>query len=75
MPKIDEMVRQRISAAEYERYRRDPERPAFLQELRAHEISGRRIEDVLASITAQPLTGARSISAVLHGRRGNNRPR
>ena len=30
-PKIDEMVRQRITPAEYERYRHDPERPAFLQ--------------------------------------------
>lgn len=70
VPKIDEMVRQRITPAEYERYRRDPERPALLQELRAHEIGGRRIEDVLDSITAEPLTGARSIAAVLHGRAG-----
>ena len=30
VPKIDEMVRQRIPAAEYERYLHDPERPAFL---------------------------------------------
>jgi conjugative relaxase-like TrwC/TraI family protein len=70
VPKIDEMVRQRITPAEYERYRRDPERPAFLQQLRAHEIGGRRIEDVLDSITAEPLAGARSIAAVLHGRAG-----
>ena len=70
VPKIDEMVRQRVTPAEYERYRRDPERPALLQELRAHEIGGRRIEDVLDSITAEPLSGARSIAAVLHGRAG-----
>jgi conjugative relaxase-like TrwC/TraI family protein len=70
VPQIDEMVRQRVTPAEYERYRRDPERPAFLQELRAHEIGGRRIEDVLDSITAEPLAGARSIAAVLHGRAG-----
>jgi hypothetical protein len=69
-PKIDEMVRQRISAPEYERYRADPERPAFLQLLREHEIGGRRIEDVLDSITAEPLTGLRSIAAGLHGRAG-----
>ena len=31
VPQIDEMVRQRIPAAEYERYLTDPERPAFLQ--------------------------------------------
>ena len=70
VPKIDEMVRQRIPAAEYERYRHDPERPAFLQALREHEIGGRRIEDVLDSITAEPLTGLRSIAAGLHGRTG-----
>ncbi len=70
VPKIDEMVRQRISEADYERYRRDPARPAFLEALRAHEIGGRAIEDVLDAVTADPLDGARSIAAVLHGRAG-----
>jgi conjugative relaxase-like TrwC/TraI family protein len=70
VPKIDEMVRQRIPAAEYERYRRDPERPAFLQTLREHEIGGRPIPDLLDSITAEPLDGLRSIAAGLHGRAG-----
>ena len=41
-PQIDEEIRQRISPREYERYLKDPERPALLQELRAHEIGGRR---------------------------------
>ena len=70
VPKIDEMVRARIPAAEYERYLTDPERPAFLNLLREHEIGGRRIEDVLDSITAEPLDGLRSIAAGLHGRAG-----
>lgn len=70
VPKIDQMVRERIAPAEYERYLRDPERPALLQTLREHEIGGRRIEDVLDSITAEPLTGLRSIAAGLHGRAG-----
>ena len=35
-----------------------------------HEIGGRPIADVLDSITATPLDGARSIAAVLHGRAG-----
>jgi AAA domain/TrwC relaxase len=74
VPKIDEMVRQRVTPREYERYRTDPERPAFLQELRAHEIGGRRIEDVLDSITAQPMDGLRSIAAGLHGRLGKADP-
>jgi AAA domain len=75
VPQIDDMVRQRITWADYQRYLNDPERPAFLQELRRHEIGGRRIEDVLDSITAMPLDGARSIAAVLHGRAGKNQPR
>ena len=74
VPEIDEMVRQRIPAAEYERYLTDPERPAFLHLLREHEIGGRRIEDVLDSITAEPLTGLRSIAAGLHGRAGKEPP-
>jgi hypothetical protein len=46
----------------------DPERPALLQALRAHEIGGRRIEDSLDAITGRTFEGARSIAAVLHGR-------
>ena len=65
VPQIDEMVRQRVSPREYERYRQDPERPALLQALRAHEIGGRRIEDSLDAITAEPMTGLRSIAAGL----------
>jgi hypothetical protein len=69
-PQIDDMIRQRIGDRDYQRYRRDPERPMFLQELRRHEIGGRPIIDVLDSITAAPLEGARSVAAVLHGRAG-----
>jgi conjugative relaxase-like TrwC/TraI family protein len=70
VPQIDDMVRQRIRWDDYQRYLNDPERPAFLQELRRHEIGGRRIEDVLDAVTATPLDGARSVAAVLHGRAG-----
>ena len=70
VPKIDEMVRQRVTPTEYEQYLRDPERPAFLQVLREHEIGGRPIPDLLDTITAQPLDSARSIAAVLHWRAG-----
>jgi conjugative relaxase-like TrwC/TraI family protein len=70
VPQIDEMVRQRIGEAEFARYMRDPERPAFLQALREHEIGGRPIPDLLDAITAEPLTGLRSIAAGLHGRAG-----
>jgi hypothetical protein len=70
VPHIDEMIRQRISPREYERYRQDPERPALLHALREHEIGGRSIEDSLDAITAAPLNGLRSIAAGLHGRLG-----
>jgi hypothetical protein len=70
VPQIDDAVRERVSSREYERYLKDPERPAFLQELRAHEIGGTRIEDSLDAITGRTLAGAHSIAAVLHGRLG-----
>jgi hypothetical protein len=70
VPQIDDMVRQRTRWDDYQRYLNDPARPAFLQELRAHEIGGRPIEDVLDSITATPFDGLRSVAAGLHGRLG-----
>lgn len=69
-PQIDDMIRQRIRWDDYQRYLADPARPAFLQELRRHEIGGRAIADVLDAVTATPLDGARSVAAVLHGRAG-----
>ena len=74
VPQIDEMVRQRVTPREYERYLQEPERPALLQELRAHEIGGRRIEDSLDAITAEPMTGLRSMAAGMHGRLGKEPP-
>jgi hypothetical protein len=74
VPQIDEMIRQRVSPREFERYRQDPERPALLQALRAHEIGGRQIEDSLDAITAEPMTGLRSIAAGMHGRLGKEPP-
>ena len=74
VPKIDEMVRQRVSPAEFARYMKDPERSAFHQVVRAHEIGGRAIPDLLDAITAEPFDGLRSIAAGLHGRAGKSRP-
>jgi conjugative relaxase-like TrwC/TraI family protein len=70
VPQIDAMVAARVTPGEYQRYLTDPERPSFLQALREHEIGGREIPDVLDAITAEPLTGLRSIAAGLHGRLG-----
>ena len=74
VPQIDQAVRERIGEREFARYMQEPERPALLQALRAHEIGGRRIEDSLDAITAAPLTGLRSIAAGLHGRLGKEPP-
>jgi len=68
VPQIDEAVRQRLSPREYERYAQDPERPAFLQLLREHELGGRTVETSLDLITGRSMEGARSIAGVLHGR-------
>ena len=74
VPQIDQAVRERIGERAFARYMQEPERPALLQALRAHEIGGRRIEDSLDAITAAPLTGLRSIAAGLHGRLGKEPP-
>src|SRR5205085_11901487 len=74
VPQIDEMIRQRLTPREYDRYRQDPERPALLQALRAHEIGGRPIGDSLDAITADPMAGLRSIAASMHGRLGKEPP-
>jgi conjugative relaxase-like TrwC/TraI family protein len=74
VPQIDDAIRERVSPREYERYLKDPERPALLQELRAHEIGGQRIGDSLDAITGRSLAGAHSIAAVLHGRLGKAQP-
>lgn len=73
-PQIDEQIRQRIPAAEYSRFLKDPERVALMETLRAHEIGGRSIPEVLDAITAAPLDGLRSIAAGLHGRLGKEPP-
>jgi len=68
VPQIDEAVRERLKPGEYERYAKDPERPAFLQLLREHEIGGRPVAESLDLITGRSMEGARSIAGVLHGR-------
>ena len=59
---------------EYERYMRDPERPAFLTLLRAHVIRGRPLQETLDAITGEPLNGLPSIAAELNDRLGEAPP-
>jgi hypothetical protein len=59
---------------EYDRYMRDPERPAFLTLLRAHVIGGRPLQETLDAITVEPLNGLPSIAAELNERLGEAPP-
>jgi hypothetical protein len=73
---VEETAREAITASlraylnphEYERYLAEHQRFALDQSLRERQLTGQDIRELVASITSQPLDGARSISAVLHGR-------
>ena len=76
VPQIDEMIRQRIGEREYQRYLTDPERPAFLQLLRTHEIGGRASRTCLDAITARIRRRSSAASPrVSTAGREKNRPR
>lgn len=68
VPQIEEEIRARIGDEAYQRYQADPERPAFLQLLREHEIGGRTVAESLDAITGRDFAGTKSVAAVLHGR-------
>jgi hypothetical protein len=65
---IDERIRARLTESEAWRYEREHSRPVLQQRLRAAQLAGHDISAVIGQITAAPMDGARSISAVLHGR-------
>jgi len=67
-PDIDKALEAALSEYEYTRYLREHQRPVLQQALRERQLSGQDISEVIAEITAGPLTGAKSVSAVLHGR-------
>jgi flagellar biosynthesis GTPase FlhF len=65
---IDRQVTARLSEAETFRYQREHARKALHAALRAVHLAGHDINAVIGQITQGPMDGARSISAVLHGR-------
>jgi conjugative relaxase-like TrwC/TraI family protein len=67
---IEETLKNYLSPDEFRRYSSEPSRVVLNQSLREREVSGQDLKMVLAGITSEPLTGARSISSVLHGRLG-----
>ena len=67
-PAIDEELRGALTDSEYARYRKEHQRPALLEAIRARVLAGTDVRSVIGEITRSPLNGARSVAAVLHGR-------
>jgi CheY-like chemotaxis protein len=68
IPELDERIKARLSESEATRYQREPSRPVLQHKLRQYQLAGHDLNQLIDRITAAPLTGARSISNVLHGR-------
>jgi hypothetical protein len=69
-PAIDTELRGALSESEYARYEKEHQRPALLEAIRGRVLAGNDARSVIRDITLSPLDGARSVSAVLHGRLG-----
>ncbi len=65
---IDSKLKERLSASEYQRYLREPQRQPLQHALTERELNGENLTTLIDRTTSADLTGARSISAVLHGR-------
>ena len=70
-PAIDAELRGALTESEYARYEKEHQRPALLEAIRERVLAGTDVRSVVREITLSPLDGARSVSAVLHGRLGN----
>ena len=65
---IDSKLKECLPASEYERYLREPQRQPLQHALTGRELNGENVTSLIERITSADLNGARSISAVLHGR-------
>jgi hypothetical protein len=70
---IDSRLKERLAASEYQRYLHEPQRQPLQDALTERELNGETLTTLVDQITSADLTGARSISAVLHGRAGTHR--
>jgi TrwC relaxase/AAA domain len=68
IPEMDDRIKARLSESEASRYEREPSRSVLQHMLRQNQLAGHDLNQLIDRITAAPLTGARSISSVLHGR-------
>ena len=67
-PDIDKQIKARLSDSEAWRYQREHSRQVLRHTLRDAQLAGHDIGGIIDRITAGPMTGARSISSVLHDR-------
>ncbi len=67
-PAYDRALCGRLAPGDYARYLKDPERPVLHHQLRATELAGHDMGQVLDQVTTRDMRGARSVAAVLHGR-------
>ena len=65
---IDGKLKERLAASDYQRYLREPQKQPLQHVLTERELNGENVTTLIERITSADLTGARSISAVLHGR-------
>ena len=65
---LDSRLKERLVASEYQRYLREPQRQPLEHALTERELNGENLTTLIDQIASADLTGARSISAVLHGR-------
>jgi conjugative relaxase-like TrwC/TraI family protein len=65
---IDGKLKERLAACDYQRYLREPQRQPLRRALTERELNGEDLATLIEQVTSADLTGARSISAVLHGR-------
>jgi len=65
---IENKLKECLSAHEYQRYLREPQRQPLQQALNGRQLDGEDLNSLIERITSAGLGGARSISAVLHGR-------
>ena len=67
-PDIDQQITARLTESEAWRYQREHSRQALQQRLRAAQLAGHDIGEIIDRITDGPMDGVRSIASVLHGR-------
>jgi hypothetical protein len=65
---IDRKLKEHLTASEYQRHLREPQRQPLHHALTERELNGENVTTLIERITSADLTGTRSISAVLHGR-------